>query len=500
MKYYRLNQIAMAVLGALLLFFGARTLINIAYEEHPKEGYEVAGTEEEGKGEEKPDAGSQLATLLAGADPARGADVFKKCAICHSVDKGGPNMIGPNLYGVLGHKIASHEGYEYSAALKAKEGDWNFENLDHMIENPNAFAPGTKMALFPGLPDAKQRADVIAFLRNKNDNPPPLPEATAEKPAAEEKPAEEKPAEGAEVLGLLATADPKQGQTDAALCKVCHSFEKGGPNLIGPDLYDIVGRKIASVDGFNYSPALKAHAGEVWGYENLDPWLKNPQALAPGTTMAFAGVPDAKKRANIIAFLRSLSDNPAPLPAAAAPAEVTTEPAEAKPDAPAPEPEALPEEPEAPATEPEAPAAEPEAPAGEPEAPAAEPEAAIEEPEVVPPEMEKVIEETEDDPSTAWEPSVGEPPFANQPQPVYPDDASTDEPAAGETAAEAEPASMGEGPFANQPQPVYPDDASTDEPAASETAAEDEPASMGEGPFANQPQPVYPDGPSEEDE
>jgi cytochrome c len=454
MQYYRLNQIAMAVLGALLLFFGARTIINIAYEEHPKEGYEVSGAEEEDKGEEKPDKGSQVAALLASADPARGADVFKKCAICHSVDKGGPNMIGPNLYGVLGHNIASHEGYEYSDALKAKEGDWDYEKLDHMIENPNVFAPGTKMALFPGLPDAKQRADVIVFLRSKNDNPPSLPEVT-EKPADEEKPVEEKPAEGSEVLALLATADPKQGEADAALCKVCHSLEKGGPNLIGPDLYDVIGRKIASVEGFTYSPALKAHEGQVWSYDNLDPWLKSPQAFAAGTTMAFPGVPDAKKRANIIAFLRSLSDNPAPLPEAAAPAEEKAEPAAAAPEAPAAEPEA-PAKPEAPAAEPEAPAAAPKAPAAEPEAPAAEPEPpAAAEPEApaAEPEAPEAAEPEAAPEETA--PSAGEGPFANQPQPVYPDGAPGDAPEAG--AGAEEPASMGEGPFANQPQPVYPD-------------------------------------------
>ena len=124
MKYYRFNQIAMAVLGALLLFFGAKTIIQIAQEEHEPEkpGFEVAGTEDtkKGGGEAKPGGGGELATLLAGADVARGAEVAKKCAICHTFDKGGANLIGPNLYGVLGRKIASHEGYEYSEALKAK--------------------------------------------------------------------------------------------------------------------------------------------------------------------------------------------------------------------------------------------------------------------------------------------------------------------------------------------------------------------------------------------
>ena len=92
-------------------------------------------------------------------------------------------MIGPNLYSVLGRKIASHEGYEYSDALKAKEGNWDYEKINHMIENPNAFVPGTKMAIFPGLPDAQERADVLLFLRTKNDNPPALPEANCRRHA-----------------------------------------------------------------------------------------------------------------------------------------------------------------------------------------------------------------------------------------------------------------------------------------------------------------------------
>jgi len=220
MKHYRLNQIAMAVLGALLLFFGAKTLINIAYEEHEPEqpGYVVPGTEEHPGGEVKPAGGDQLATLLASADPTRGADVAKKCAICHNFDKGGPNMIGPNLYGVLGRKVANHEGYEYSDALKAKGSEtWDYEKINHMIENPGAYVPGTKMALFPGLPDAKQRADVLAFLRTKNDNPPPLPEAKPEAtPSAattpEAKPGEAAAGGDAAFLELIAKADPKQGK------------------------------------------------------------------------------------------------------------------------------------------------------------------------------------------------------------------------------------------------------------------------------------------------
>jgi cytochrome c len=488
MKYYRLNQIAMAVLVALLLFFGARTLIQIAQEEHEPEkpGYEVAGTEEK-KGEGKAKAGPDIAALLAAGDAAHGADVSKKCAICHTFDKGGANMIGPNLYGVIGRKVASHEGYEYSDALKAKGGTWDYAMIDHMIENPNAFAPGTKMALFPGLPDAKERADVILFLREKSDSPPPLPEPSAA-PAAEA-PAEGAPAEGepaagkapgAEILALMATADPKRGEADVGLCKVCHTFDKGGATLIGPNLYGVVGMKIASHEGVNYTPALKAKEGN-WTYENLDAWLTNPQAFAPGTSMAFPGIPDIKKRADVIAYLRSNAESPVPLPEAAPAADKGAEapaapaekaPAAEEPAAPAGE---APAAPEAPAAEPAAPAA-PEAPTAEPaapEAPPAEPPAAetraapeappAQEPSAETPAAPEAAPSAETPPSadaepTPSEPSMGEPPSPSQPQPVYPDEApAADAPVTTDAVPAEASASMGEPPSPSQPQPVYPD-------------------------------------------
>jgi cytochrome c len=494
MKYYRLNQIAMAVLGALLLFFGARTLIKIAQEEPEPEkpGYEVAGTEEKKGGEGKAEAGPDIAARLAAGNAAHGADVAKKCAICHNFDKGGPNLIGPNLYGVIGRKVASHEGYEYSEALKSKGGTWDYAMIDHMIENPNAFAPGTKMALFPGLPDAKERADVLLFLREKNDNPPPLPEpsaAPAAKAPAEGAPAGEPVAGGApgvEILALMATADPKRGEADTGLCKVCHTFDKGGATLIGPNLYGVVGKKIASHEGVTYTPALKAKEGN-WTYENLDLWLTNPQAFAAGTAMAFPGIPDIKKRADVIAYLRSNAESPVPLPEAAPAAEkgaqapaspekapaapAAEEPAPAAPAAPEAAPAAPPaaETPAAPAAPEAAPAAPPaaETPAAPEAAPPAETPPAAETPaapEAAPPAETPPAAEAEPAPS---EPSMGEPPSPSQPQPVYPDE---------------EPATTEEAPTA---APVTTDTPEIEAPAAS----------MGEPPSPSQPQPVYPDGP-----
>ena len=130
-------------------------------------------------------------------------------------------------------------------------------------------------------------------------------------------PKAEAPAESAAPIAVrLKTADVARGQAGVKACQACHNFEKGAANKVGPVLWNIVERVKGSADGFNYSAALKERAdkGEKWSYDNLDAFIANPKGYLSGTAMGYAGLADPAKRADIIAYLRSLSDAPVPLP------------------------------------------------------------------------------------------------------------------------------------------------------------------------------------------
>lgn len=119
---------------------------------------------------------------------------------------------------------------------------------------------------------------------------------------------------------LLASASVERGGKTAKQCELCHNLGKGQGSKIGPDLYGVVGRKVASEPGFNYSAPLKAK-GSTWTFDALNVWLTNPRADVPGTLMTFAGIDSEKQRADVIAYLNSNSDKPLPLPKAAAQAQ-----------------------------------------------------------------------------------------------------------------------------------------------------------------------------------
>lgn len=300
----------------------------------------------------EPPAEGDLAAMIAAADPEAGEAVAGQCAGCHTLDEGGTHGFGPNLYGVVGRPVGGIEGFNYSATLAAMHDageTWTVELLDAFIHDPQEAAPGTTMP-FGGLADDTDRHNLIAFLAMLGGAPeeaaPPAEEAAppAEEaaPPAEEAapPAEEAapPAEEAaagDIEAMVAAADVGAGEAAVGQCAGCHTLDEGGTNGFGPNLFGVVGRLVGGVEGFNYSDALAAlhDEGAVWDAALLDAFIENPQAAIPGTTMPFGGIADADTRANIIAYLATLTaGEAAPAEEAAPPAEEAA-PAETPPPA-----------------------------------------------------------------------------------------------------------------------------------------------------------------------
>jgi cytochrome c len=185
MDSFEVNKILGAILGTCLgvLSINIAAGAIFAPEKPAKPGYEIVVPEKAPSGQPaEPQKQEPIEQLLAKADVGRGENAAKKCQACHTFTKGGRNLVGPNLWGVVGRPKASESGFNYSAALKAKGGTWTIDDLNQFIVNPRGYIPGTNMT-FAGVQRGGERADVIAYLNSLSDNPAPLPKA-AEAPGA----------------------------------------------------------------------------------------------------------------------------------------------------------------------------------------------------------------------------------------------------------------------------------------------------------------------------
>jgi cytochrome c len=326
MDSWEWNKIAGAVLATLMFVLVLKIAIGAIFEvpEPAKPGYIVAGVPAESASgasstpvaEVLPDWG----TVLPKASVADGQTVSGRCQQCHDLSKGGPNKIGPNLWGIVGRPRASHPGFDYSSAMMANHDPWTFDKLFTYLKLPAAMVPGTKMT-FAGITSEQDRINLIAYLRTLADSPVAIPAPAPAKPAAAPAPAASgsapaSPAAAAPAAASgpdIAHADAAHGKEVAARCQQCHDLSKGGPNMIGPNLWDIVNRPRASHPGYSYSSAMSANH-DPWTYAKLFEYLKQPQVMVPGTKMTFAGLPSDKDRSDLIAYLRTLSDKPAALP------------------------------------------------------------------------------------------------------------------------------------------------------------------------------------------
>jgi len=213
----RKNTIAGWILAAGIVGLGAWIVTGETFhsEAPEKAGWQLADAEGEAGGE----AAKPIEFYLATADAAKGADVFKKCTACHTINAGGANGLGPNLHGVVGKPHGAHPGFAYSDALKSVPGVWDWKALDAWLTSPRKYAPGTKMT-FAGLGNPQDRANLLLYLNSEGSNLPVPPPPAEDAAAAGDKAGAEAAGAGAQ----KASDQPVLNEQEAA---------KGGPKNVG---------------------------------------------------------------------------------------------------------------------------------------------------------------------------------------------------------------------------------------------------------------------------
>ena len=180
MDSFEINKIIAAILLTALLIIGIGKFADVLFhvDKPEQSAYKIEGLEtvvaSSAQGETKIEEKVDIAKLLAMGDLVHGEKVFKKCSACHMIASDGKNMIGPNLWNVIGRQAGSVSDYKYSKAMVAYAKQWSFEEMNSYLIKPQAYVKGTKMA-FAGLRKEKDRASVILYMNSKSSSPKPLP-------------------------------------------------------------------------------------------------------------------------------------------------------------------------------------------------------------------------------------------------------------------------------------------------------------------------------------